>query len=343
MSKILFTDLTLSKLAVPGSYWDSSTPAFGLRVGKRTKTFMVVRTDGSRVKLGRYPVTKLRDARRNAVLTLTSTPERQVRVDASDAVGEYLRTRVLRSKTKIEYERLLKRLNFQGPLQAITAHGILNAIAAHSVSEARHQFFAASAFLSWCLEMRYLAKNPLSGVRCPHETNERERTLTDEELRGIWRALPSNTYGGVVKLLILTGQRRNQIACLRKQWLSRTELVFPAKIMKGKEQHTIPATPLVASLIHDISFSGWSKSKNRLDAASGVTGWTLHDLRRTFSTIHARIGTPPHVTEALLDHRTGTLSPVAKIYNRHTYLPEMRSSLQNYESHLEKLFAGTLL
>lgn len=341
MSKLLFTDLALSKITEPGSYWDSSTRAFGLRVGKRSKTFMVVRSDGTRVKLGCYPATKLRDARRKAVLTLTSTPEPHARVEAREAVGEYLRARVLRAKTKIEYERLLNRLNLQGQLHAISSHSILDSIADHSASEARHQFFAASAFLSWCVEMRYLAKNPLNGVRCPYKSNARERTLSDAELSAIWHALPENTYGVLVKLLILTGQRRNQMACLRSKWLNQEALVFPAQIMKGKEQHTIPASPAVAALVQDISFSGWSKSKNRLDAASGVTGWTLHDLRRTFSTIHARIGTPPHVTEVLLDHRTGTLSPVAKIYNRHTYLPEMRTALQNYENHLEKLCAAT--
>ncbi len=340
MSKLLFTDLALSKIAVPGSYWDSSTRAFGLRVGKRSKTFMVVRSDGTRVKLGRYPATKLRDARRNAVLALMASPETESRCDAADAVAEYLRKRQLRPKTKVEYERLLTRLNFKGPLKAITGHSILDGIASYTGSEARHQFFAASAFFSWCVEMRYLAKNPLDDVRCPYSQTSRDRTLSDDELRAIWKALPDTVYGRLVKILILTGQRRNQIAHLRKAWLQDGLLTFPAQIMKGKDQHTIPATPHVVALVSDISFSGWSKSKSRLDIASGITDWTLHDLRRTFSTIHARIGTPPYVTEAILDHRTGTLSPVAKIYNRHTYLPEMRTALLNYQQFLETLCAA---
>ena len=85
------------------------------------------------------------------------------------------------------------------------------------------------------------------------------------------------------------------------------------------------------------TFSGFSKSKARLDADSGVTGWTLHDLRRTFSTIRAQIGTPPHITERLLNHLTGTLSPIARIYNRHTFADEMRSALIAYENHLRTI------
>ena len=69
--------------------------------------------------------------------------------------------------------------------------------------------------------------------------------------------------------------------------------------------------------------------------------WTLHDLRRTFSTIHARIGTAPHVTEAILNHKTGTRSPIQRIYDRHTYLPEMRVAMSNFENFVTTLLKTT--
>jgi integrase len=86
------------------------------------------------------------------------------------------------------------------------------------------------------------------------------------------------------------------------------------------------------------SYNSWSQPKARLDERSGVTDWTLHDLRRTFATIHASIGTPPHITDRLLNHLSGsrTLSPIAKIYNRYSYLKEMRTALEKYEHHLFK-------
>jgi len=87
------------------------------------------------------------------------------------------------------------------------------------------------------------------------------------------------------------------------------------------------------------SFSAWSKSKAALDKASGVVGWTLHDLRRTFATSHARIGTPIHVTERLLNHISGTMAGIVSTYQRHTYMPEMRKAVARYEEHLVALLA----
>jgi integrase len=85
-------------------------------------------------------------------------------------------------------------------------------------------------------------------------------------------------------------------------------------------------------------FNGWSKSKAALDELSGVTDWTLHDLRRTFATIHARIGTPVHVTEKLLNHISGTHAGVVGIYQRHSYMPEMRKAVEAYDAYLSALF-----
>ena len=84
-----------------------------------------------------------------------------------------------------------------------------------------------------------------------------------------------------------------------------------------------------------------SQGKTELDKLlPNMPRWTLHDLRRTFSTMHARIGTPPHVTEALLNHKTGTRSPIQRIYDRHTYIPEMKVAIGNYDQTLETIFSG---
>ena len=87
----------------------------------------------------------------------------------------------------------------------------------------------------------------------------------------------------------------------------------------------------------DLSFNGWGKSKARLDAQAGVTDWTLHDLRRTYATLHAQSGTPPHVIEALLNHKSGIISGVAATYNRFQYLAEMRLATARYEEQLLKI------
>ena len=87
------------------------------------------------------------------------------------------------------------------------------------------------------------------------------------------------------------------------------------------------------------SFSGFSKSKHRLDATSGVANWTLHDIRRTVATGLARLGIAPHVVERILNHTSYTLGGVAGIYNRFGYLPEMRAALDQWSSHVERLVA----
>ena len=85
------------------------------------------------------------------------------------------------------------------------------------------------------------------------------------------------------------------------------------------------------------SFNGWSKAKLAFDRECGIDHWTLHDLRRTFSTIQARIGTAPHITERIPNHRVGTLTPIAKIYNRYSYLDEMRDAMFKYEKEITRI------
>ncbi len=84
-------------------------------------------------------------------------------------------------------------------------------------------------------------------------------------------------------------------------------------------------------------YNGYAYHLKQLQKASGTSGWTLHDLRRTFATNLAALGVAIHVTERLLNHASGTVSGVAAIYNRHTYLPEMTAAIDLYERHIEEL------
>ena len=86
--------------------------------------------------------------------------------------------------------------------------------------------------------------------------------------------------------------------------------------------------------------SGFTRAKNRLDKLSGVTGWTLHDLRRTTATFLGKLDTPPHVIERVLNHVSGSFAGVAGVYNRHPYLDEMQKALQAWGSHLADLSAA---
>ncbi len=160
--------------------------------------------------------------------------------------------------------------------------------------------------------------------------------LTNDELRQVW-AYDYPPFSDYLKLQILTGQRIGQ---WKNYTMDDETITFHAVAMKGRREHVLPLTDAVAKLLPLEPFNGWSNAKVRLDKHVKLdTPWVIHDLRRTFSTNCAMLGIPLHVTERILDHRTGTISGVAAIYNRHTYMPEMREALDQYAGHVETVLA----
>jgi len=163
---------------------------------------------------------------------------------------------------------------------------------------------------------------------------------TNEELKAIWKATETTSqFNGIVRLCILLGQRRGEIAAIQPGWIQNARLTIPGLITKNGVEHSIPLSDRALSILSSMplgAYNSWAQPKSRLDRRSGVSEWVLHDLRRTFSTIHAAIGTPPHITDRLLNHLSGsrTLSPIAKIYNRYSYFDEMRTALERYEERL---------
>ncbi len=93
----------------------------------------------------------------------------------------------------------------------------------------------------------------------------------------------------------------------------------------------------------DRPVSGFGRAKQQLDTTSGVGDWRLHDLRRTAASGLARLQTPPHVIEAVLNHRGGTISGVAAVYNRYSYLEEKRQALEAWARHVQGLVAGNVV
>jgi integrase len=157
--------------------------------------------------------------------------------------------------------------------------------------------------------------------------------LSPKELKLIWQ-YDHPPFSDILKLCILTGQRRSEIAATTSDWIDGDVLHIPAHITKNKRPHSLPITGRSKQYLPVGGFNGWSKAKVRIDKHIPLQHWTIHDLRRTFSTIHAEIGTPLHVTEKLLNHVSGTVSGVAAIYNRHTYMIEMRDALEAYDAHI---------
>jgi integrase len=176
----------------------------------------------------------------------------------------------------------------------------------------------------------------------------------------VWTAAETEgyPYGTIVQLLGTTGQRRGEIANLRWPWIDEKEriIVLPEWVTKNSKEHAFPYGQLVADILAtvprrnstDLLFpsrvseerplSGWSKYKKQLK--DGVEGWTLHDLRRTYRSIHGQIGTPREIAERLINHAAGVTTEVEQIYDLHTYLPEMRKAVEAYGSYLAAVLAS---
>ena len=354
------TDLELKNLPLPErghvTYWDRP---LGVRVSSTgAKTFIVILHSGRRHKIGRYGDITLSQAREAAqTLKAEKTLGRilpPTTVSLAAAREQYLAQADIRPNTRMYYERCLRRLN--GAKLANIGMQDINAVVAGLKPTSRTQAFASlRAFFHWCARppQNYLACSPLEGMQLGRHRS-RKRVLDDEELRQVWKAAIEQGYphGTIVQLLILTGQRRGEIANLRRTWIDPRErtITLPEWATKNGRAHTFPYGDLVATILdtipirnstallfpsrdaEDRPLSGWSKFKQ--DLPDGVSGWRLHDLRRTYRTTHARIGTSPHIGERLINHVSAVTSDVEEIYDRWTYLPDMRKAAAAYEAHI---------
>jgi len=207
----------------------------------------------------------------------------------------------------------------------------------------------------WAIERSIIEVNPCAGMGRPTAETPRERVLSDGELVAVWRAADGlePPYGAFVKLLVLTGQRRTEVAALewREIDLAGKVWTLPKERAKNDREHTVPlsdsavvilrALPRIAGSDFALTLSGgrpicaYQLIKKRLDALMpSIPHWTFHDLRRTFATGCARLGIGVHVVEAALNHKSGSIKGVAAVYNRYSYDAEKRAAMQAWARHV---------
>src|SRR5262249_40278954 len=224
-----------------------------------------------------------------------------------------------------------------------------------------------SAFFSWAVTEGLLENNPVQGTAKLDEGGSRERILTSAELRELWSALedePNAQFADIVRLLILTGQRREEIGGLRWSEIERGLIVLPPTRTKNSRQHEVPLSRQAKAIIErqpkrkgrdfifgigELGFSGWSDCKARLDQAllaarrkhnrkaKAMPDWRLHDLRRTAATQMAELGVLPHVIELAINHVSGHKAGVAGVYNRSKMTDAVREALQRWADHVEAI------
>lgn len=368
MPKILFTDLAIQRLSTEGVYFDTKTPAFGLRVGKNRKTWMVMRgRNRTRIRLGHYPALNLTEAKRKAYIALGQEPEAETaaRLKFETIIQAFLNDHYKdkRPRTAHEARRLLTN-HFVGinkmVLSNITDREINTELGklAKTPSEQLHAFRVLRVFFKWCLRppRRYIKHSPLEGYPAPSKDKKGTRILTDAELNKVWHAC-EGYFGDMIRLLILWGCRNGEIGRLQPGWYADKVMTIPGTHTKNSRPHAIPVLPMARAILerrktngvyyftgrtHDSHFNdgSWGKLKKDLDRRSGVTGWQLRDLRRTFRSTLARLGIPREIAEILLNHVTGAgKNDLDEIYNRYEFLAEKRAALQKYEAHLRKIVA----
>lgn len=369
--RVRLTDLAVKKLplSVKGqvTYWDELTPNFGIRCSTRSKSYIVLLGEKRRRKtLGRYPDLSLADARKQAKQLLSSNaleedlavPQAQA-VGFEDAKGRFLKDCEERNKprTVADYRRLLnKHFKFQDDVRVVSRKQVMKVVSGLSgtPSEQSHAYVAIRTMMNWCVRHGFVEHSVVPPMK--QKTAERDRVLSDDELREVFLRAQETPFpfGPIVQLLILTGQRRAEIGQMRRSWISDGEVVFPKGFAKNKREHRFPLSPLAQQVVSDLPdtgdllfpaamdfdkpFTTWAWHKKRFDEGlEAVIPYTLHDLRRTFATIHAKIGTPIHVTEKLLNHVSGTISGVAAVYNRHSYADEMRHAASQFDAYLTEM------
>ncbi len=353
--------------------WDAEVRSFGVRIrasGARTWVIRPPRSGGaSRLHtLGSADAIDLASARRAA----------QEKIAEAALGGDYTKAKAeARAQAAVKFGGLLDRYisdkQEQGrrastlanlknhlfahwgplhgrPLSAITRaeisarhRQITSEFGPHAADRARS---VLSTFFAWAMAEGLADSNPVTATRTATAPTRRERVLTDAELVAVWRACRNDDFGRIVRLLILTGQRRNEVAGMRRSEINLSGALWTlsAERSKNKRTHEIPLSPLAAAILADGmadggrdlvfgegegAFSGFSRAKAALDRRVGEAAeeWGLHDLRRTAATRMADLGVVPHVVEAVLNHVSGSKAGVAGIYNRANYREEKRAAM----------------
>jgi integrase len=225
-------------------------------------------------------------------------------------------------------------------------------------SRARAMFRTLSKLFNWLTQQRRVDANPCASVHRPETPRARERVLTDGEIRKLWAATDKigAPFGSVIKLLLLTGQRLNEVAGLRWEEIVGDEIHLPASRTKNKRAHVValskpaqailskvqrvPESAFVFSVTGYSAISGWSKVKKRLDALMGVTDWRIHDLRRTAATGLARAGADLPVIERALNHVSGSFGGIVGVYQQHKYADEVRAAMEAWANLLLAIVEG---
>lgn len=386
------TDVFVSSVKLPPTgkqveYCDAFARGLRLRVSYRgARTWIAacrILADGAwkqcRVTLGHYPAVSLSVAREKAAeaqaMAAAGKDPRRMHIEARRALEvasrdtfSSVRDRFLqdckpklRARTYREYDRILNSALFTDwadrPISEITRRDVLDMLRPLGQRiRANRTLAVARVLFNWTAGQAIIEHPPTQHIDPPAKENRRDRALSDAEIKTLWPAFDS-----FFKVLLLTGQRRGEVAAM--QWdeldLDGGVWILPKDRTKNHKPHVVPLAPAVVRLLSEmprhehgpyvftttdgrVPISGFTKFKKAVDDAMKAAGheiapWTIHDLRRTAATGMGALGVAPHVIELVLNHVSGSRAGVAGIYQRAEMLPERRHALEQWAVHVERL------
>ena len=246
---------------------------------------------------------------------------------------------------------------------------VFDRMPAHQVANRRNVFAVLRRLFRWAVSRGDIERSPMEGMETPPPVKARDRWLSNDELGRVWRQTfhTHHCFGPIVRLLMVTGQRREEVSSLTWSELDRHALLWtlPGDRSKNGEPNLIPLNALAVSVLDEVAqsqnwprqgkvfatssgarFTAYDKGKKKIDrrlAEDGgepVAPWRLHDLRRTLATGFQRLGVRFEVTEAVLNHVSGSRAGVAGVYQRHDWKKEKAAALGQWTDHIAPFLAG---
>jgi integrase len=323
----------------------------------------------AKITIGPYPRIGLVEARESAARILRNVaegrdPTPRAAGTVGDVVEQFLRMYARpqhRPSTLRDCERAMgvAVTTWRGRrLETITKGDVRSLLADIAAPSASNQTYKhLRRFFSWSVEVDILTSTPFAGLKKLHKDKSRERVLNDDELRRVWLAADKIGYpfGVFVKMAILTGQRRSEIAGMQRDELRDGNWTLPGERTKNGRVHVVPLSRhalelieqqpciserFVFSVLGDKPISGFHNAKATLDRIASVDGWTVHDLRRTTASGMAKLGVSLIVIEKVLNHVSGSLAGIVGVYQRHEFAAEKRAALEKWAEHVDHLVSG---
>lgn len=345
--------------------FDAAVRGLGIRVAvSGTKTWFVMRRMNGRMvrtSIGRYPSLSLTDARKKAAGTISQmddgTLPRAGDADRFEQVfEEWLKRDQGTNRRRHTVELALRKYACPAfkdmmvdTIRKADVIRMLDKIADNGAPIQANRVLAyLRRFFNWCLERDIITGSPVAGVKPPAREYSRDRVLNPQELRAVWAGAEQMGYpfAPMIKLLILTGQRLNEVATA--PWpefdIDKAIWKLPGSRTKNGRAHVVHLSQTAIDIISHLPkmdgsdflftttgttpISGFSRAKKKLDALSDTSDWTFHDLRRSFAThVTEALGYSPVVVDKILNHVSGSVKGISAIYQRGEYLEERKEAL----------------